>query len=104
MHHVRRREPSPEFGVLLRGLMERRGISTAELARVCRVRPTFIYCVLRGESPLPEGRLESVASAFGLTGIERDRFRLEALATYAPREVREALWRFQAEAGKSRRR
>lgn len=79
-------------------------MAVAELARLCRTHPTFIYRVLRGECALPMERLDSVATAFGLTGAERDRFRLEALAVYAPREVREALWRFQAEAGNRRRR
>ena len=84
--------------------MERRGVTAADLARTCRVKPTFIYAVLRGQCPLPEGRIDAVATALGLTAAEHARFRLESLAAYAPREVREALWRLLGEMGGRRRR
>jgi cyanate lyase len=93
---VRRREPSPEFGKYLAGLMAKRGIKAVDMARVCKAKPTFVYAVLRGDRPLPEARIDAVAEALGLKAADRSVFRLEALAAYAPREVREALWEFQA--------
>ncbi len=83
--------------------MERRGVTAVDIANLCRVKPTFVYAVLRGECPLPEGRIDAIATLLSLNAADHARFRLEALAVYAPREVREALWKLQGEGGRRKR-
>jgi transcriptional regulator with XRE-family HTH domain len=76
------------FPEILRRLMEARGLSQYALAKAVGVSQSYVAQMARGAGPFAEGRIEAWADALGVTGAERARFRLLALLTRCPEEVR----------------
>lgn len=84
------------FGEALKRLMSERGLSQRAMATAAGVSQSYIAQVLRGARPVAEERIGPWAEALGLKGRERERFRLLALLTRCPEEVREHVARLEA--------
>jgi transcriptional regulator with XRE-family HTH domain len=76
------------FADMLRRLMEARGLSQHAMAKAVGVSQSYVAQMVRGAGPFAEGRIEAWADALDLRGRERERFRLLALLTRCPEEVR----------------
>ena len=84
------------FADMLARLLEARGLTQRAFAEAVGVSQSYVAQMARGIGPFAADRIEGWSDALGLKGRERERFRLLALLTQCPQEIRDHVARLEA--------
>lgn len=82
---------------MLKRLLAGKDLSQRSFAEAVGVTQSYIAQAVRGSRPVAVDQVDPWADALGLRGRERERFRLLALLTRCPEEVRGHVARLEAQ-------
>jgi transcriptional regulator with XRE-family HTH domain len=83
------------FGCLVNKLLADRGLSQRAFATKVGLKQPHVAQLIGGRWPMPEARIATWIEALSLTGPEAEEFRIEALLTRCPMEIRELVVRLR---------
>lgn len=76
------------FGAYVAALIAKRGLTQTSFAKRVGMTQPHVAQLLGGRWPMKVQRIDAWADALNLAGAERRRFRIEALLTRCPEEIR----------------
>jgi len=91
------------FGAYVTTLLAKRGLTQTAFAHRVGMTQPHVAQVLGGRWPMRVVRIDTWSDALGLTGTERRRFRIEALLTRCPEEIRDYVLALRARPGRAKK-
>ena len=88
--------PMETFAEMLTRLLAEKDLTQRELADAVGVSQSYVAQQTRGIGTFAPDRIEGWADALRLQGRERKRFRILALLTHCPEEIREHVAKLEA--------
>ena len=83
------------FGEMLKRAMVEKSLTQRAFAEAVGISQSYVAQMLRGVGPFAADRIDGWADVLGLKGRERERFRILALLTHCPEEIREHVARLE---------